>query len=169
MLTGRGPLRPSSTCTRGQGPWTHLGDIAGWGKQRTSACFAGGTKSLWASGPRKAGEILRGRASFPPQDFPCFHRMLCIRDGDFVAGPEAITAPSQAYFLSTAGVCFFVRPSSIRLCGSRGIIPLVRSGLKAQRIPFVCLPIVASLLRAFIVPRASTPSLLPAMFPGGFC
>ena len=36
---------------------------------------------MWASGPRKAGKILRGRASFPPQDFPCFPRMLCIRDG----------------------------------------------------------------------------------------
>jgi hypothetical protein len=57
-------------------------------------------------------------------------------------GPEAITIPSQVYSLSTADVCFLVRPGSIRLCGSRGIIPLVRSGLKAQRIPFVRLPIV---------------------------
>ena len=49
-----------------------------------------------AKHPVKARGILRGKASSPPQDFPCFPRMLCIRDGDFVAGPEAITAPSRA-------------------------------------------------------------------------
>ncbi len=31
--------------------------------------------------PKKARENPRGRASFPPGIFPCFHRMLCIRDG----------------------------------------------------------------------------------------
>ena len=80
--TGRGPLRPSCTCTRGQGPWTHLGDIARLEQKAASASFAGVTESLWASGPRKAREILRGKASSPPQVFPCFPRMLCIRDGD---------------------------------------------------------------------------------------
>ena len=86
------------------------------------------------------------KLAFPRAFFPDFQRMLCIRVGVFDAGPEAITAPSQLSFQSTAGVCFLVIPSSILLCGSRGIIPLVRSGLKAQRIPFVRLPIATFIL-----------------------
>ena len=121
--TERGPLRPSCTCTRGQGPWTHLGEIASLEEKTASASFAGVTKSLWASGPRKTREILRGRASFPPQDFPCFPRMLCIWEGVFDAGPEAITSPSRVYLLSTAGVCFLAVSSGIRLCGVQGDHP----------------------------------------------
>ena len=68
-------------------------------------------------------------------------RMQSIRAGGFAVGPEAITAPCQVSFQSTEGIRFLVESSSFRLCGSRGMIPLVRSGLKAQRNPFVCFPI----------------------------
>ena len=76
----------------------------------------------------------------PPMKFP----PQAVIGGS--SGPDAITAPSRPYFQLTAGVCFLVRLSSIRLCGSRGIIPLVGSGLKAQRNPFICFPIASSTL-----------------------
>ena len=113
-----------------------------WQKRLLSPASPGGTESLWVSGPRKSGKNALGKASFSQGILPDFPRMLCIRVGVFDAGPEAITTPCQVYFLSTADVCFLVESSSFHLCGSRGIIPLVRSGLKAQRIPFACLPIV---------------------------
>ena len=81
-----------------------------------------------------------GHCSFrlisPPMKFP----PQAVIGGS--SGPEAITAPSQPSFQSTACVRFLARLTSIRLCGSRGIIPLVRSGLKAQRNPFVGFPFV---------------------------
>ena len=69
-MTGRGPLRPSCTCTRGQGPWTHLGDIASLEEKNASASFAGVTESLWASGPRKSGKNTLEKARFPQGIFP---------------------------------------------------------------------------------------------------
>ena len=174
-MTRRGPLRPSCTCTRGQGPWTPLGDIASLEEKSAFASFAGVTIRLWASGPRKQEKIPGGERAFPLGFFLAFtgcfaSGMAALSAGSIVAsphgghcsfrlisppmkfppqaviggssGPEAITAPSRAYFLSTADVCFLVESSNFRLCGSRGIIPLVRSGLKAQRIPFFGLAIV---------------------------
>ena len=84
----------------------------------------------------KAEYFRQFRLISPPMKFP----PQAVIGGS--SGPEAITSPSRASFQSTAGVCFLLRSSSIRLCGSRGIIPLVRSGLKVQRNPFACLPIV---------------------------
>ena len=62
-----GPRAPAPWAN---GPWTPLGDIAGWGKQCTSASFAGVTESLWASGPRKPGKNALGKARFPQGIFP---------------------------------------------------------------------------------------------------
>ena len=121
--TGRGPLRPSCTCTRGQGPLDPFRRYCKLGKKDCFRQFRWGYEKFVGFWPKKARKILRGRASFPPGVFPDFHRMLCIREGDFVAGPEAIMAPSRVYFLSTADVCFFVRPSSFRLCGVQGDHP----------------------------------------------
>ena len=112
------------------------------GKKDCFRQFRWGYEKFVGFWPKKARENPRGRASFPPGIFPCFPRMQGIRVGVFDAGPEAITAPSRVCLQSTAGVCFLVRLTNILLCGSRGIIPLVRSGLKAQRNPFVRLPFV---------------------------
>ena len=70
--TERGPLRPSCTCTRGQGPWTHLGDIASLAEKTTFASFVGVTESLWASGPRKPGKTPGGERAFPLGFFQAF-------------------------------------------------------------------------------------------------
>ncbi len=93
--------------------------------------------------PKKVWKNPRGRASFPPGVFPGFHRMLCIRDGGFAAGPEAITAPSQLSFQSTACVRFLVRPRSFRLCGVQGDHPPGWGlGRTAPAFLLVCFPIV---------------------------
>ena len=70
--TERGPLRPSCTCTRGQGPWTLLGDIASWEEKTASASFNGSTESLRASGPRKPGKTPGGERAFPLGFFQAF-------------------------------------------------------------------------------------------------
>ncbi len=116
--------------------------------------------------PKESKENPEGESELSPSGFPLLSPDALHPDGDFVAGPEAITLPSRLYFQSTTGVCFLgrlyfqsttgvcflVRPGGIPLCGSRGIIPLVRYGLKAQRFPFVglaidILPFIQMLLR----------------------
>ena len=90
-----------------------------------------------------------GHCSFrlisPPMKFP----PQAVIGGS--SGPEAITAPCRVSFQATAGVCFLVLSRYFRLCGSRGIIPLVRSGLKAQRNPFVRLSIATFTLHTAAV------------------
>ena len=109
----------------------------GYFSQSFPGCFASGMAAL------SAGSIVAsphsGHCSFrlisPPMKFP----PQAVIGGS--SGPEVITSPSQLSFQSTACVRFLVLSRYFRLCGSRGIIPLVRSGLKAQRNPFVSLSI----------------------------
>ena len=79
--TGRGPLRPSCTCTRGLRPLDPVRRYCKFGRKDYYRQFRWGYGKFVGFWPKKAWKNPRGRASFPPGVFPGFPRMLCIRDG----------------------------------------------------------------------------------------
>ena len=139
---GRGPLRPSSTCTRGQGPLDPFRRYYKLGKVDYFRQFRWGYEKVCRLLAQESKRKSQGESELSPWDFPLLSpdalhpgwRLLSA--GSIVAsphsghcsfrlisppmkfppqaviggssGPEAITAPSQLSFQSTAGVSFLV-------------------------------------------------------------
>ena len=141
-MTGRGPLRPSCTCTRGQGPWTPLGDIASLEEKTASASFAGVTESLWASGPRKQGKIPGGERAFPLGFFQAFTGCFAsgkatLSAGSIVASPHSghcsfrlisppMKFPPQAVIGGSSGPEAITSPSRLSFQSTACVRSLVR-------------------------------------------
>ena len=114
-----------------------------WQKRLLSPVSLGVRKVCGLLAQESLGKMPWGKLAFSRAFFSDFPRMLCIRDGVFDAGPEAITSPSRIYFQLTAAACFLVRPSSFRLCGVQGDHPPGWGlGQTAPAFPLVCFSIV---------------------------
>ena len=64
-------------------PWTHSSRSYLIDRTKELSRVTLGLRTFGASGPMKAGIILREKRAFPLGLFPGFPRMQCIRDGRF--------------------------------------------------------------------------------------